>query len=228
MPSVEARARIHAALAVPARVAIVDAVVVGDRTVGELGDLTGLPSNLLAHHLDVLDGAGLIRRRRSEGDRRRRYVAARSAPAFPVAPALRIGTPLFVCTHNSARSQFAAALWSARTGDAAQSAGTHPAPRVHPTALAVAAGMGVDLAGAVPSGYREVAAAPDVVISVCDRAGEAPPPPFPVERIHWSIPDPVPFGTTEAFRTAFVEISERIDRLADLRAGAPQTSEEAR
>jgi protein-tyrosine-phosphatase len=213
--SVEARARIHAALAVPARLAIVDAVAVGDRTVGELADMTGLPSNLLAHHLDVLDDAGLIVRRHSEGDRRRRYVAVRSTGARHLDPGRRVtGTPLFVCTHNSARSQFAAALWSSRTGDSSLSAGTHPAPRVHPTAVVVAAELGIDLTEALPTGYDDVMARPAVVISVCDRAGEAPPPPFDVERIHWSIPDPVLVGTPEAFRSAFVEIGERIERLA--------------
>lgn len=215
MADVEARSRIHAALAVPARLSIMDAVAIGDRTVGELGALTGLPSNLLAHHLDVLDDAGLIVRRRSEGDRRRRYVAMRPPGAAHADPGRRVaGMPLFVCTHNSARSQFASAVWSARTGRSSLSAGTHPAPRVHPMAVAVAAEMGVDLTAAVPAGYGDVGSAPDVVISVCDRAGEAPPPPFDVERIHWSVRDPVPVGTAEAFRAAFEEIAERVARVA--------------
>lgn len=214
MATVEARARIHAALAAPARLAIVDAVAVGDRTVGELGDLTGLPSNLLAHHLDVLDEAGLIVRRRSEGDHRRRYVAVPPSAGRYLVTSPLVGTPLFVCTHNSARSPFAAALWSARTGIRTSSAGTQPAARVHPTAVSVAAELGVDIERAVPTGYADLTQIPDVVVSVCDRAGEAPPPTPGVDRIHWSVPDPVAVGSPEAFRSAFVEISERIDRLA--------------
>lgn len=214
MATVQARARIHAALAVPARLAIVDALAIGDRTVGELGELTGLPSNLLAHHLDVLDETGLIRRRRSEGDHRRRYVAVRPSSAHHLEPTSIGGTPLFVCTHNSARSQFAAALWSARTGVQTPSAGTQPAERVHPVAVRVAADLGVDIGHAVPTGYTDLTTVPEVVIAVCDRAAEAPPPRQGVERIHWSIPDPVASGTPEAFRSAFVEIGDRIDRIA--------------
>ena len=45
---------------------------------------------------------------------------------------------LFLCSHNSARSQLAAALWTARTGQPAESAGTHPAARVHRGAVAAA------------------------------------------------------------------------------------------
>ena len=52
---------------------------------------------------------------------------------------------LFVCTHNSARSQLAAALWTATTGREALSAGTQPATRVHPGAVAAAARAGLVL-----------------------------------------------------------------------------------
>ena len=43
----------------------------------ELSDLVGMRGNLLAHHLDVLEDAGLIEGRPSEGDHRRRYVSLR-------------------------------------------------------------------------------------------------------------------------------------------------------
>ena len=45
---------------------------------------------------------------------------------------------LFVCTRNSARSQLAAALWRSLAGAPAESAGTHPADRVHPGAITAA------------------------------------------------------------------------------------------
>lgn len=213
--NIRARAKIHAALGDEARLLICDELGLGDLTVGELRDVSGLPGNLLAHHLDVLEGCGLIERRRSEGDHRRRYVVLRSAALdHLMIPARRdFRSPLFVCTHNSARSQFAAALWHQRTGEPPSSAGTHPASRVHPKAVTVAADLGVDLAGAVPSGYGEITGAPDVVISVCDRARETESP-FPdLPEVHWSVPDPVFAETVRAFRAAFEEIVDRVERL---------------
>ena len=73
----ERRARVHAALGEPARLAIVDRLVPGDASPGGAGAELGLATNLLAHHLRVLQEAGVIRRVRSEGDRRRAYVQLR-------------------------------------------------------------------------------------------------------------------------------------------------------
>ena len=70
----ERRAAVHAALGEPVRLAIVDRLGPGDASPGELAEAVGLGSNLLAHHLKVLEEAGVIRRVRSEGDRRRSYV----------------------------------------------------------------------------------------------------------------------------------------------------------
>jgi len=114
--------------------------MLGDVAPGELAGMFGMPSNLVAHHLRVLGEAGLIERVRSEGDLRRSYVRlvpnafAALIPDFSL-PAARV---VFVCTHNSARSQLAAAAWTASSRVPATSAGTHPADRVHPTAIAVA------------------------------------------------------------------------------------------
>src|SRR6478609_9967241 len=77
MVSVERRAAVHAALGEPVRLAIVDRLALGDASPGELAEAVGLGSNLLAHHLKVLEDAGVIRRVRSEGDRRRSYVQLR-------------------------------------------------------------------------------------------------------------------------------------------------------
>src|SRR5690606_422919 len=73
-PELEARARRHAALAEPARLQIMDLLVQGDLSPTEIGMRLGLASNLLAHHLNVLEAEMLIRRDRSEGDGRRSYV----------------------------------------------------------------------------------------------------------------------------------------------------------
>jgi DNA-binding transcriptional ArsR family regulator len=116
--NLDGRAAVFAALGEPVRLALVDRLVAGDASPGELAADVGLGSNLLAHHLRVLEDAGIIRRVRSEADRRRAYVQLRlDQPTFwaaaisgripnnlPAGPRV-----LFVCTANSARSQLAAA-----------------------------------------------------------------------------------------------------------------------
>ena len=64
----------HAALADPARLRITDTLLTGDASPSELAAMLAMPSNLLAHHLHVLEQAWIITRRRSEGDRRRTYL----------------------------------------------------------------------------------------------------------------------------------------------------------
>lgn len=59
------RARLHAALADPHRLAIVDALAGGDRTSRELAPLVGAPSNLLAHYIAALEAVGGPGRRRA-------------------------------------------------------------------------------------------------------------------------------------------------------------------
>ena len=150
--SLARRAAIHAALGEPTRLAIVDDLAVTDRSPKELIERFGLSSSLLAHHLDALASVGLIERFVSCGDRRRRYVRLVPGVAGGLADVgrRRSGAALFVCTHNSARSQLAAALWAERTGRPSSSAGTQPAERVHPGAVAAARRAGLDLARARP------------------------------------------------------------------------------
>ncbi|MGH3299987.1 MAG: helix-turn-helix domain-containing protein, partial [Trebonia sp.] len=120
------RAAVHAALADPARLAITDALGEGDASPSELAGMLGMASNLLAHHLRVLEEAGIVARHRSEGDRRRTYLrlvpGALDALAGPASRAAR--RVLFVCTANSARSHLAAALWRQASQVPAASAGT--------------------------------------------------------------------------------------------------------
>lgn len=214
--NLEQRAQTHAALGDSRRLHIVDQLALGDHTVAELAEASGLSGNLLAHHLDVLQSAGLVERRVSEGDQRRRYVSLRWAnlPDSVGEPDSNVfGRVAFICTHNSARSQFAAALWETRTGSPAESAGSDPSPAVHPDAIRIAEEFGVDLAGSRPGGYELLSSSPDLIISVCDRARESE---FPDARrhLHWSVPDPVRVGTASAFRSAFTEIVERVEHLA--------------
>lgn len=207
------RAEVHAALGDQRRLVIVDHLALGDRTVGELADVSGMGGNLLAHHLDLLESAGLIERRVSEGDHRRRYVVLKwdRLPSGLAAPP-SFDEVLFVCTRNSARSQFAAALWERMTGRHASSAGHSPAPRVNPKAVQVAHEYDIDLSSALPRGYEDLDGEPDLVISVCDRALEAGVP-TAQGHAHWSVPDPVTKGTIDAFRSAFDEIAVRMEHL---------------
>jgi protein-tyrosine-phosphatase/DNA-binding HxlR family transcriptional regulator len=213
--SLECRARIHAALGDPARLAIVDALALGDASPGEIAHDLRLATNLVAHHVKVLTEAGLVTRGRSEGDRRRTYLRLRPETLAALAPpALTCaGRVVFVCTHNSARSQFAAALWRRRTGGSADSAGVDPAPGVHPAAVRAAGRLGIDLQGSVPKGFEAVADEPGLVVSVCDRAREADIP-FDAPALHWSVADPVADGRQAAFRVAFADILSRVERLA--------------
>jgi len=208
------RARIHAALGDPARLAIVDTLVAGDAAPGELAAALELPTNLVAHHVKVLEDAGLVVRTRSEGDRRRTYVrlrpealAAVSTPAL--AGAKRV---VFVCTQNSARSQLAAAIWSRRSHVPAASAGTEPAERVHPRALKIARRHGLNPAEWRTAHLQDVVRRDDLLIAVCDNAYEH----LPSEqrpRLHWSIPDPASANTDAAFEAAYTELAGRIERL---------------
>ena len=63
-------------------------------------------------------------------------------------------TVLFACVHNAGRSQMAAAWFNALADPAkarAMSAGTDPAPHVHPEVVAVMNEAGIDLAAASTS-----------------------------------------------------------------------------
>ena len=223
MTDLETRAARHAALADVTRLAVVDLLALQDASPREIAERLGLGSNLLAHHLAVLERAGLVERRRSEADRRRSYVRlvdealpqeSVTSPAWAGA-----GDLVFVCTGNSARSQLAAAIWNSHLGEGvpvARSAGTHPAARVDPRAVDVAVRRGLQLA------ERPVALDPvdleggALVVTVCDAAHEelvagAATGSLP-ESLHSSVPDPVPHGEA-AFDAAADELSNRVLRL---------------
>jgi protein-tyrosine-phosphatase len=211
-----ARAACHAALADPARLAIVDRLATSDCASVELGQLLGTPSNLLAHHLAVLESVGMIERSRSSGDGRRRYVHLRRTAFDDLLPGPRVQPQraLFVCTRNSARSQLAAALWERITHAPAASAGTHPADRVHPGAVAAAKRVGIDLRSATPRTLAEIGGLPDLVVTVCDQAHEELSP--DESWLHWSIPDPVAEGSRAAFDATTAELRERIHALTQV------------
>ena len=211
------RAAKHAALADPARLMIVDALTLGDASPSELQRELEMASNLVAHHLKVLEAEGIVRRRRSQGDRRRTYLTLVRASLDGLVPA---GTPpaasrvVFVCTANSARSQLAAAMWTRASRVPAISAGTHPAARIAPGAVAVAKRRGLPLRARRPRALGSLPRSDDdVVVTVCDQAREEL---VDTRPIHWSVPDPVAVGSDAAFETAFDEINARVEDLAPL------------
>lgn len=211
--ALERRVRRHAAFADAARLRMVDLLTVGDRSPTELRERLALPSNLVAHHLNVLERAGIITRVRSEGDGRRSYVRLDAGALPDLDPQRAISVPriVFVCTANSARSQLAKAIWGTVSSVPAVSGGTHPADGVAPGAASVASRHGLDLRGATPTLVDDLVAADDLVVTVCDRAHEE----YAVtEALHWSVPDPVRVGTDAAFEAAFTEIEHRVAALA--------------
>ena len=100
---------------------------------------------------------------------------------------------LFLCTHNSARSQMAQGLLGHLAGDRFEpfSAGTE-ATHVRPEAIEAMSEFGVDISGQVSETLDRYLGEPfDYVVTVCDEANEACPVfPGAKERLHWSLPDP--------------------------------------
>jgi protein-tyrosine-phosphatase/DNA-binding HxlR family transcriptional regulator len=208
----ERRAVIHAALADLARLQITDTLQAGDASPSELAALLGMPSNLLAHHLHVLEQAGIITRRRSDGDRRRTYLQLVPGTMDTLAPptaraALRV---LFVCTANSARSHLAAALWRRTSNVPAVSAGTHPAAAIDPGTIAAATRHRLPLPRLRPRHISDVRQRGDLVITVCDLAHEEL---AETPAVHWSIPDPVPAGDPGSFDAVLAQLADRVERL---------------
>jgi arsenate reductase (thioredoxin) len=143
---------------------------------------------------------------------------------------------LFVCTHNSARSQLAEALLGHVGGDdfEVRSAGTE-ATRVNPDAIRVLGEMGIDWSNARSKVVTEFLGRHfDYVITVCDRARETCPVfPGSTRTLHWGLDDPSEVeGPDEvrlaAFRRTAAEISARLGPFIEAgRGGATGRRDEA-
>jgi arsenate reductase len=123
---------------------------------------------------------------------------------------------LFLCTHNSARSQMAEGLLRHRGGARFEvhSAGTE-ATLVRPLAIAAMAELGIDIADQESKTLDRYLGEPfDAVITVCDQAAEA----CPVfagakRRLHWSFPDPSKATGSPAEQLAvYRQVRDAIDR----------------
>jgi len=228
----------------PVRWRLLGELAQSDRRVAELCALLERPQSLVSYHLGRLRDARIVVRRRSSFDGRDGYYAldlercgellAEAGGALH--PGLRLVAPgpargrrraarvLFLCTGNSARSQIAEALAHEMSGGRvrASSAGSRPKP-LHPKAVAAMRERGIDIAGRRSKPLDEFLGRRfDYVITLCDRVREECPE-FPNHPglIHWSVPDPSPEGTTDAFRRTADEVASRVGFLLDvIEAGA--------
>jgi len=126
---------------------------------------------------------------------------------------------LFICTHNSARSQMAEGYLRARYGDRydAFSAGTDISP-IHPLAIAVMREIGIDISGQRAKPLSDLAGMEmDVVVTVCDSAKAACPYfRWAIETLHIAFPDPGGVaGPEERMIGVFRSVRDQITALID-------------
>lgn len=220
---VATRAAALAALGDPARLTIADLLTQSDLSPDSLATALNLPTNLLAHHLKVLEQAGLITRKQSDHDRRRTYCHLETDALAGLLPGATVAVPhrvVFVCKHNSARSVLAEALWASLSEIPTASAGTEPASQINPLTLPAAKRAGLVLKSNKPKPLEVVLSKHDLIVSVCDVANEQLPP-LPNERLHWSLPDPAATSRPDAFDKTIGELRERVTRLAPTLSTTP-------
>ena len=136
---------------------------------------------------------------------------------------------LFLCTGNSARSILAESVLNHRGGGRfrAWSAGSHPAGRVNPHAIALLRQLGLPIDDLRSKSWDEFAApgAPplDFVFTVCDNAAGEVCPVWPGQPVtaHWGLPDPAAVegsddDKTKAFRDTYVALERRISLFTSL------------
>ncbi len=206
----------------------------------ELVQLVGQPQNLVSYHLKQLRNHHLVGEHRSAADGRDVYYSlnldrvqalyqAAGATLHPALscsespakaspqPALTRGRPLrvlFLCTHNSARSQMAEGILRHLGGGGVEvfSAGNH-STEVHPNAVRAMAEAGIDIGHQRSKSMAEFLGQTfDYVITVCDRAREACPVfPNDPECVHWSFSDPAAVeGADEVRYQAFQETARQL------------------
>ena len=207
-----------------------------DHRVEELVKQIEQPHNLISYHLKRLRQQKLVSERRSSADARDIYYSLNLDQVrqmyFATGQALHPGLSetaaqpqaetlssfptrvLFLCTHNSARSQMAEGLLRelGRNRVEVFSAGSEPTS-IHPLAIKVMSGRGIDLRAHRSKHLEEYLGEDfDYVITVCDRVREVCPVfPGEPEHIHWSFPDPIAIeGSARAQESAFEDIAREL------------------
>lgn len=217
---------------------LLKALSISDYRVHELVAHVEQPFNLVSYHLKRLRHDGLVFSRRSDADRRdiyytlnltalrQMYLSAgrelhpflSSASIEPpqLQPGMRV---LFVCTHNSARSQMAEGLLRqmSRGQIEVESGGSEPG-KVNPFAIQALETMQIDIRAHWSKHINLLANQHfDYVITVCDQAREICPS-FIADgaKLHWSIADPslaAESDRLEAFIRTAHELQQRIGYL---------------
>ena len=206
-----------------------------DYRVNELVKLVKEPANLISYHLKSLRNKDLVTERRSSADSRDIYYSLNLDqfrkmyfetgqilhPALgshtEIETKVVAATPvrvLFLCTHNSARSQMAEALLRELGGNRVEvhSAGSEPTP-IHPLAVKAMSTRGIDLSSHRAKHLEEFIGQDfDYVITVCDQVREVCPMfPGDPEKIHWSFPDPVAIeGNTATKQKGFEDTAREL------------------
>jgi len=134
---------------------------------------------------------------------------------------------LFICTHNSCRSQMAEALLRHRLGDTYESfsAGTAPS-RVNPWAIRVMYELGVDISSQISDHIEKyIGDTFDAVVTTCDSAKEMCPVfPGANQTIHHSFEDPAgAAGSKEKIMEVFRRVRDEIDRWIQDEFGSAST-----
>lgn len=204
----------------------------GDHQVNELVELLQQPMNLVSYHLRKMRQEALVTTRRSEADGRDVYYSldlARLRQLFLGAgqalhPAIGLALPtfdptrllagrvLFICTHNSARSQMAEGLLRHLSRERLDvfSAGSHPT-QVHPDAIRTMERLGIDIRHQRSRSLAEFTGQTfSYVVTVCDKAREVCPTFFGGQHMHWGFPDPLTIADETARQAAFENIARRL------------------
>ena len=214
---------------------LIQELALTDRRVNELGEKASQAQNLVSYHLGLLRRAGVVRERRSSADARDVYYSldldelrfALECSVQAVHPSLglveqritirdskpeRVWRVLFLCTHNSARSQMAEAILRQLGLGVVDVASAGSEPReVHPLVFRTLTELGVDrkrLRSKHLSVFIEQSF--DYVITLCDIVREVCPTfPREPEHLHWSLPDPVAAGKSpRAAEAAFRQTAD--------------------
>lgn len=226
---------------------IVTALTQSDRRGLELVSLLGEPQNLVSYHLRRLRETQLVNERRSSADARDIYYSLNLdhlrelyfSTGNALHPTLSFALPrnstsdrkedeiankelrptrvLFLCTHNSARSQMAEGIMRHLGGDSVEvfSAGSQPSS-VHPDAVSAMSSMDIDIHSQRSKHKDEFSHETfDYIVTVCDRVRETCPAfPNDPKQIHWSFPDPAVVEPRDerlqAFKTIALELSTRV------------------
>jgi thioredoxin type arsenate reductase len=221
-----------------------------DYCVQEIVRLLEQPQNLVSYHLRRLHDQNLVTERRSTADGRDIYYSldinmlrtlyfAAADSLNPVLNTTDVDSALqeavshlpskkvrvlFLCTHNSARSQIAEGILRHLSGGRieAYSAGSQPTS-LHPLAIQTMAKMGIDISQQRSKHLDEyLDQSFDYIVTVCDRVRESCPTfPGDPERVHWSFIDPAAVEGSEkdrykAFEQVALQLTNRIRYLVIL------------